>query len=513
MTSQDKTRLDMKRSSDAPGAGDDRRDPDFDPTPESASGRNDHDDDFAGAASGRPTEAAGVGSASPQARSAPGGASPVRAPEQELTSPPAGDAGSPPAPAVGRSEGGPLQTSAATPSEAPRKRGRKRRILLVVLLVALIGGGYEGYHWWTVGRFEMSTDDAYLKTDISIVSAKVGGYIATIEVADNQEVRTGEVIATIDDTDYRLAVQSARDSIDVQQATIDMIENQISAARSQVDEAHANLKSTQAALAFAENELSRKTTLVARDFASRQALDTAKADRDEAEAAVDGASAHLTSAQVNVAVLESQRLEAVATLKSLRTALDQAKRDLAYTQVRAPVDGVVGNRAADVGELVQPGSRLAAIVPLDTVYVDANFKETQLARMTSGQEVDVEVDAFPGRVFHGTVDSISPASGALFSLLPPENATGNFTKVVQRLPVRITLAPEATAAHALRPGMSAVVSVDTRTEAERKQAEETLANLKARAWGLIVQARSALGLASAPAEVDVGEADTPAKSE
>lgn len=493
----------MKRSSDAPGAGDDRRDPEFDPTPDEAPASN-GSNDFTGTTTGRPTETAGKGNASPQARSAAGEVAQTRAVEQELTSPPAGGAGSVPAPVAGRSEGGPLQTSAAAPSAAPRKRGRKRRIFLLVLLAAIIGGAYEGYHWWTVGRFEMSTDDAYLKTDMSVVSAKVGGYVASIAVADNAEVHTGEVIANIDDTDYQLAVQSARDKIDVQQATIDRIENQIGAARSQVDEAQANLKSAKAGLAFAENELSRKTTLVARDFASRQALDTAKADRDEAEAAVDGASARLTSAQVNVAVLETQRLEAIATLKSLRTALDQAKRDLAYTKVRAPVDGVVGNRAADVGELVQPGSRLAAIVPLDTVYVDANFKETQLARMKAGQEVDIEVDAFPGRVFHGTVDSISPASGALFSLLPPENATGNFTKVVQRLPVRIALSSEATEAHVLRPGMSAVVTVDTRTEEERKQADQAIANLKARALGLIAQARTALGLPSTSAEAEVG---------
>lgn len=477
------------------------------------SGATQNDDDFAGAAEGRPTETPGESTASPVAGSAAGsgedGGVAVldRPPGREPTSPPAGEVGKAPSPSEGRAEGGPVATSTAPPSASPRKQGRKRRILAVVLLAALVGGGYEGYHWWTVGRFEMATDDAYLGSDFTILSAKVSGYVTSVDVTSNQSVKAGDVIARIDDGDYRLAVQSARDKIAMQKATIERIGVQVNAARAKIDEAKADVASAQAGVELAKAEFDRKTKLAKSNFGTRQALDNARADRDKALAALQAANAGLASAEANVAVLNAEKVEAEQTLKSLQTALSQAERDLAYTVVKAPVDGVVGNKAVDVGELVQPGTRLAAVVPLDTVYVDANFKETQLARLRPGQEVTVEVDAFPDRVFQGEVESISPASGALFSLLPPENATGNFTKIVQRLPVRIALAAEATKAHVLRPGMSAVVSVDTRTDAERALAQRTAADIRARMSSLIAQVRTTVGLESADAATGMAAAD------
>lgn len=439
---------------------------------------------------GTPTDTAGAGSASPAGRPVPGedgGRTLARKPGHE------------PPPTAAAAAGGSLTTEAAPPAE-PRKKSRKRLVLYAVIAAAVGFGIYEGNHWWTVGRFELSTDDAYLDSDMSILSAKVGGYVASVEVGENQEVSTGQVIARLDDGDYRLAVEVARNKIDMQEATVDRIAVQTAAARAKIDEARANLDSAQAGFDFSEGEFDRKTTLVERDFASKQALDTARADRDQARAAVAAARAALVSAQANVSVLQAERFEAEETLKSLRTALDQAKRDLSFTAIRAPVDGVIGNKAVDVGELVQAGSRLAAVVPLDSVYVDANFKETQLEKMRAGQTATISVDAYPDRTFTGEVEGISPASGALFSLLPPENATGNFTKVVQRLPVRIKLSPEATASHELRPGMSAVVTVDTRTgpgsEARLADAPETTMGDRVMAvlTGLVGRASAGLGL-------------------
>ena len=198
------------------------------------------------------------------------------------------------------------------------------------------------------------------------------------------------------------------------------------------------------------------------DFASRQALEAAQAARDQSAAAVLSAKAALTAAGANVEVFKAQRLEAQGALKQLQTSLEKARRDLSFAVIRAPFDGVIGNRAVQVGGYVQPGQRLAALVPLSAVYVDANFKETQLGDLRPGQPVDIRVDAVPGRSFVGTVASLAPASGSVFSLLPPENATGNFTKVVQRIPVRIQLKLGKDEQGLLRPGMSVVVHVNTR---------------------------------------------------
>jgi len=209
--------------------------------------------------------------------------------------------------------------------------------------------------------------------------------------------------------------------------------------------------------------LGRQSKLAASSFASQQAVDTATAERDRANANLAGANAALVAAQANVSVLAAERTEAQRTLAELKTTLAKAERDLSFTEVRAPVDGVVGNRAVQVGAYVQTGTRLAAIVPLDAVYVDANFKETQLGELHPGQKVEVAVDAVPDRTFEGVVTSVAPASGSVFSLLPPENATGNFTKIVQRVPVRIRFSDTALADAVLRPGMSVIATVDTRT--------------------------------------------------
>ena len=364
----------------------------------------------------------------------------------------------------------PVTISIAGPSAKARSRSRLRRLALAgaaFLLVAGAGGTY-GQHWWTVGRFIESTDDAYVSAHNTTLAAKVAGYLATIAVEDNSRVHAGDVIATIDDGDFVLAADAARGKVATQQASVDRIGQQVVAQQAAVDQAKAQLASAQAGATRARLVLDRQQALAQRDFASRQTLEQAQSNRDQTVAGVQSAQAALDAAAANVDVLKAQQQEAARTMDELRTALAKAERDLSFTVIRAPVDGVIGNRAVQVGDYMQTGQRLASLVPLDEVYVDANFKETQLAHLRPGQKVEIDVDALPDHPIEGTVDSLAPASGAVFSLLPPDNATGNFTKIVQRLPVRIKVPADVAAQGELRPGMSVVVSVNTKADAAAK---------------------------------------------
>jgi membrane fusion protein, multidrug efflux system len=358
----------------------------------------------------------------------------------------------------------PADAAAAARQEAPSARPRRARRIVIAgaVLAALAAATYFGNYWWTVGRFTVSTDDAYVGAKSTTLAAKIPGYIAALEVDDNQRVRPGDVIARIDDGDYQLAVKTARDKVATQQATIERIGKQIAAQQATVDLAKAQLASAQAAATRMQLELTRQQALATREFASRQTLEQAQANRDQAVAAVDAAQATLQSAAANVDVLKLQQQEAARTLEELNTALAKAERDLSFAVIRAPFDGVVGNRAVQTGDYVQPGQRLASLVPLDGVYIDANFKETQLARLRPGQTVSISFDALPDRKFTGTVASFAPASGSVFTLLPPDNATGNFTKIVQRIPVRVRVPADVAGEEVLRPGMSVVVSINTK---------------------------------------------------
>lgn len=353
--------------------------------------------------------------------------------------------------------------------------GRKA-IAAAALLAALAGGGWYGHYYWTAGRYLVSTDDAYVGAKNTTLAAKVSGYVEAVTVEDNARVRAGDVIAKIDDGDYRLAVDSARGKATTQQATIERIGKQVEAQQAAIDQAKAQVVSAEAAARRAELELVRQQALAARDFASKQALEAAQANKQQTAAAVQGAQAAVEAAQANEQVLRAQQEEAARTLKELNTALAKAERDLSFTVIKAPMDGVIGNRAMQVGDYVQPGQRLASIVPLDAVYVDANFKETQLGKLKPGQPVRIAVDAFGGEKIDGTVVSVAPASGSVFSLLPPDNATGNFTKIVQRVPVRIQVPFELAGKGVLRPGTSVVVSVDTKPGAVASEPIRTAAN-------------------------------------
>lgn len=367
-------------------------------------------------------------------------------------------------PAAKRTPDSPPAQKDAPAAEAPTKKRSRARIVLPILIVAAVaGGGWYGHEWWTNGRFFVSTDDAYVQADVSTLGVKTAGYVATVPVRDGAQVKAGDILVTLDDTDYRLALTSAQAKRATQTATIARIGQQVLAQQAQIDSARAGVSSAEAASVRAQAAFVRAQSLAQQNFSSKATLDQAIADRDQSAASVISAKAALAAAEVNLDVIKAQKAEAEQVAKELDAAVAKAESDLNSTIIRAPFDGVVGNRAAQPGQYVAPGSRLMALVPLQSVYVAANFKETQLNGIKPGQKVVLSVDSVKGRTFEGTVESLSPASGSTFSLLPPENATGNFTKITQRLPVRVAVPADIAAMGLLRPGLSVVAAVDTRT--------------------------------------------------
>jgi len=358
-------------------------------------------------------------------------------------------------------------------SAAPAAKGKRKAIFSLLGAAALAAAGWYGYHYMTVGRFIVSTDDAYVGAYMSMVSPKVSANVVAVPVVDNQAIKAGDVLIQLDQGDYKLAVDQAAAKVATQHSMIETFDAQIKSAEAAAVQARAQLDSAKATLERAEADFKRTDTLAQRDYSPRSTLDAARAARDTAKAQVAAQNAAIQSADANIAVLKAQKVQAERSLKELEVSLAKAERDLSFTTIRAPFDGVVGNRSVQVGDYVTPGKRLAAVVPLDKVFVDANLKETQLARVHPGETVKVRVDALDGAEIEGTVQSIAPASGSQFSLLPPENATGNFTKIVQRVPVRVEIAAND-AKGRLRPGLSVVVDIDTRT-APAPQAQQTAA--------------------------------------
>jgi membrane fusion protein (multidrug efflux system) len=364
--------------------------------------------------------------------------------------------------------------SDAAADAAAAKPGKRKFVMIGVLgLLALAAIGY-GVYFVLVGRFYVSTDDAYVRANNTTLGARVSGHVAAILPRDNSIVRTGDVVFKIDDGDYRIAVESARSRIATQQATIDRIGRQVTALESAAEQAKAQLASADAALKRAGLDFDRQQTLSTKGFASRAAFEVSEAGRDQSLAAVKSAQAAFDAARDNVEVTKAQQAEARAQLAELQTQLAKAERDLAFTSVRAPVDGTFSNRIVNTGDFIQAGQRLASVVPLNDVFIDANYKETQLKRIRPGQPVKISVDAYGHRKFAGVVDSISPAAGSVFTLLPPDNATGNFTKIVQRLPVRIRVPKEVAKQNLLRAGMSVYTTVDTREGAHDADDEADL---------------------------------------
>src|SRR5581483_5630281 len=324
-----------------------------------------------------------------------------------------------------------------------KRSGRMRKTLLLLVPVLVVAAAvYGGWYWWTELRFLQSTDDAYVASDISLISPTIEGTLKEVRVADNQRVVADQVLFVIDDKDYVSRLHQAEAAVATEKATLATYDSRMSLQQAMIDQAAAALAAAETEAARTRTDLKRYTALLSSSVASRQQFHTADADQRKA-------AAELVRAQA-------------ARLAQAEAALELARSQLDDTVIRAPIDGVAGNRAGQVGQSVKPGTQLLSIVPLPHVYVTANFKETQLTWMRPGQEADITVDAFPDRVLKGRVESFAPASGAQFSLLPPDNATGNFTKIVQRVPVRIAVPTDGKLAWLLRPGLSVTVTVDTR---------------------------------------------------
>ncbi|AJC78464.1 EmrA family multidrug resistance transporter protein [Rhizobium etli bv. phaseoli str. IE4803] len=359
----------------------------------------------------------------------------------------------------------PAMPAAETPVvEAPKKTGRgivKRAVIAAALLAGVTFAGDFGYRYWTVGRFIESTDDAYVKADYTTVAPKVAGYIRQVLVNDNDAVKAGQVLARIDDRDFQAALSQARAEVKAAEAAIANIDAEIVLQQSVIEQARATVNASQASLDFAVSDAARSARLITNGAGTQSRAEQSQSARDQAAAAVERDRAALVAAENKVPVIRTQREQAVAQRDRAAAAARQAELNLSYTDIVAAVDGTVGARSIRVGQYVTSGTQLMAVVPLHAVYVVANYKETQLTYIRPGQLVEIKIDSFPGKAIRGHVDSVSPASGLEFSLLPPDNATGNFTKIVQRIPVKIVIDDEALGG-LLRSGMSVEPEIDTK---------------------------------------------------
>jgi len=345
---------------------------------------------------------------------------------------------------------------------APNRPPIRKIIIGAVLVLLLFFGGRALWNYMTHGRYLISTDDAYVGSKMSVISPRVSGHVVDVLVASNQAVKAGELLAKIDDGDYKLALSAAEQKIETQKATLDRIDKQIEQQTAMLGQLRAQISASEADAQRAANDFERAQKLADADFSSKAKFDLARADRDRTQAVLISSQASLKAAEAGIEVARAQRVEADHTLAELGTAAAKARRDLGFTEIRSPLDGIVGNKSIEIGKLVQPGTSLLAIVPLQSVFVDANLKETQFGKVKVGMKAELHVDSYPDRVIEGKVTSVSPATGSQFSLLPPENATGNFTKIVQRVPVRISIPEEIAKEGILRPGLSVIVDIDTR---------------------------------------------------
>jgi membrane fusion protein (multidrug efflux system) len=362
-------------------------------------------------------------------------------------------------------------TEAAAPALPTVRKFNFRKALLTGAALALLAGAtWYGWDYWTVGQYLVSTDDAYVKADNTTVAPKVSGYLHAVLVGDNERVKAGQTLARIDDRDFKVALDQAKADVGAAQAAIASKQAQLEVQQAVIAAAEATIEVDRATLTFAVQENKRYSDLATTGYGSVQNAQQAQSRNGGAQAALARDSANLTSAQRQVDLLKAEIVQAEATLARARAIQSQAELNLGYTTIVAPIDGVVGNRTLRTGQFVQAGTQLMSVVPATGAYVVANYKETQLTDVHEGQAVDIAVDMFPGQIVHGHVDSIAPASGQEFALLPPDNATGNFTKVVQRIPVKIALDRGNASLVELRPGMSVIPTIATHPKAAIRQA-------------------------------------------
>ena len=346
------------------------------------------------------------------------------------------------------------------PIDKQRRSGslvRRRPIISAIgalLLASIVGGGYAYFDY--VQRFE-STDDAFIAARQSSLAPKVSGYITVVPVTDNEHVAAGDAIARIDDRDYRIALQQAEAQVSAARASVENVDAQLDVQQAQISASHANVDQAQAALVFAEQQAARYEHLGQTGFGTVQNAQQYTSQLRQQQAALQNAQSTLKLAQRQIEALKAQRDSAVASLAQAQAQRDQAQLNLSYTTVVAAQPGHVVNLGAAVGQLAQPGTALAMFVP-DEIWVTANFKEIQLDHIRPGDPVTLRIDAYPGRTIHGHVDSVQPGSGTAFSLLPAQNATGNYVKIVQRVPVKIII-DNPPGDVALGPGMSVVPTV------------------------------------------------------
>ncbi|UWU94176.1 HlyD family secretion protein [Bradyrhizobium sp. CB1015] len=354
--------------------------------------------------------------------------------------------------------------SAAVQAASPSKKERIRKALIAGAALALLAtASWYGWDYWSVGRFLVSTDDAYVKADNTTIAPRVSGYLTQVLVGDNQHVKTGQVLARIDDRDFKVALDQAKADVAAADAAVESKRAQLDVQQATIDAARATLDVDIAAQVFTGQENKRYTDLEKTGYGSVQNAQNARARDNTAVAAIARDKANLASAQKRVELLKAEVAQAVAADARAKALQRQAELNLSYTTIVSPIDGVVGNRTLRVGQFVQAGTQLMSLVPSNGAYVIANFKETQLGQVRAGQPVEIEVDMFPGKAVRGHVDSLAPASGQEFALLPPDNATGNFTKIVQRIPVKIVLDGHDVE---LRPGMSVIPSIHTKATVE-----------------------------------------------
>jgi membrane fusion protein, multidrug efflux system len=360
---------------------------------------------------------------------------------------------------------GPIAAGDRPASDA--RRSSRRMVLIVLGIVALIVCSVWLARWWTVGRFIESTDDAYLQADSVTIAPKIGGYVTQVYVADNQVVKAGDPLVRLDTRQYQVALNQALATVDARKADIERAQAEIRQRQSGIAQAQAQQQVARVSAQHASDEVRRYAPLVATGAETSERLEELTSTRDQANATLTANAAAVDAARSQIGSATAQLTQARAQLEAAQASAQQSQLDLDNTVVRSVLGGKVGDRTVRVGQYVQPGTRLLTVVPVQSVYLLANFKETQVGRMRVGQPVDMRVDALPGHTLHGVIDSFSPGTGSQFALLPPENATGNFTKIVQRVPVRIRIEMGAETRSVLLPGLSVTVDVDTRSARDR----------------------------------------------
>lgn len=361
-------------------------------------------------------------------------------------------------------------SNGVTPAQ-PKSNKRRTRILLGLLLVAVVVGVAWGAHWWLVGRFIESTDDAYLRADSVTISPKVSGYVLQLYVGDNVAVKAGQPLLKLDTRQYQASLDQAKATIDARQADIVRAQADITQQEATIEQAKAQAQVSQINYAHAAREYDRYAPLAATGAETSERVSDLRNTRDQAQATYRANLAAVKAADAQIASIHAQIAQAKAQMEASQASMRDSAVNVEDTIVRSPIDGRIGDRTVRIGQYLQPGTKTMTVVPVEQVYLVANYKETQLGGMRVGQPATLHVDAMPGIVLHGVVDSFAPGTGSEFALLPPENATGNFTKIVQRVPVRIRIDADAQTRSLLLPGMSVTVDVDTSATPQQTQTQ------------------------------------------